>query len=99
MNDKFLGMVGMARRAGKASLGSDKCVGAVKKGMAKLVIIAADASEGTKKSVTDSCRYYNVKYIAAASRAELGKYTGAASCAAVSINDLNFAKAILDKLV
>lgn len=98
MNEKFLGMLGLAKRAGKVMTGEDKCSKAVKTNAARLVIIACDASLNTKKSIINSCKYYNVKYTEAATKAELGKYTGAESRAVVSVNDDNFAKAILDKL-
>ena len=98
MNDKFLGMLGLAKRAGKVITGEDLCSKAVKKGASRLIIIACDASDNKKKSITDSCKFYNVRYIEAADKAELGRYTGADSRAVVSVNDDNFAKAILDKL-
>lgn len=98
MNEKFLGMLGMAKRAGKVISGEAVCSKAIKNGEARLVIIASDASENTKKSVINSCQYYRVDYIEAASMADIGKYTGSASERAVAVvNDNNFAKAILDK--
>lgn len=97
MNKKCLGMIGLAKRAGKVSTGEFICSKAVKSGEAKLVIIAENASENTKKSVINSCRFYKVKYIEAGSMSDLGKYTGSQERAVVSVNDNNFAKAILDK--
>ena len=38
------------------------------------------------------------KFVEAGSKAELGKFTGADNRAVVSVNDDNFAKAILDRL-
>ena len=75
MNNKFLGMLGLAKRAGKVQTG-----------------------DNTKKSITDSCKFYKTKFVEAGSKAELGKFTGADSRAVVSVNDDNFAKAILDRL-
>ncbi len=98
MNNKFLGLLGLAKRAGKVSAGEEICSGVVKKGISKLIIVACDASYNTKKSITDSCKYYKVKYVEAGSKSELGKFTGASSRAVVSVNDDNFAKAILDRL-
>jgi ribosomal protein L7Ae-like RNA K-turn-binding protein len=98
MNEKFLGMIGMAKRAGKISTGEFICTKAIKSKTAALVIIAEDASDNTKKSVINSCKYYKVQYVIAANMADLGKYTGSSERAVVSVNDNNFAKAILDKL-
>lgn len=98
MNSKFLGMVGMAKKAGKLVTGEEKCADAVRSGRSRLVIIACDASDNTKKSLVNTCKYYNAEYIEYSDKAALGKYTGAQSRAAVSVNDDNFAKAILDRL-
>ena len=43
-------------------------------------------------------QFYKTKFVEAGSKAELGKFTGADSRAVVSVNDDNFAKAILDRL-
>ena len=91
-------MLGLAKRAGKVVTGEEKCLKAIRSGNSRIVIIASDASPNTRKSITDSCKHYSVKYIEASLKAELGKYTGAESRAVVSVNDDNFAKAILDKL-
>lgn len=98
MSNKFLGMLGLAKRAGEVVTGEDICSKAVKNGVSKLIIVACDASDNTKKSITDSCKFYNVKFIEGGTKAELGKYTGAESRAVVSVNNDNFAKAILDRL-
>ena len=60
------------------------------------MILASDASENTKKSVTNSCNYYNIKLIETADMAALGHATGGGERAVVSVNDDNFAKAISD---
>ena len=98
MSDKFLGMVGLAKRAGKVQTGEDICSRSVRNGRSRLVIVARDASDNTKKSIMNTCKHYKVRCIEAAAKSELGNYTGADSRAVVSINDDNFAKAILDKL-
>ena len=45
MDDKALGLLGIARRAGRLSLGHDAAKGAVLAGKARLCLISADASE------------------------------------------------------
>ena len=79
MNNKFLGMLGLAKRAGKVQTGEDICSKAVKSGVSKLIIVACDASDNTKKSITDSCKFHKTKFVEAGSKAELGKFTGADS--------------------
>lgn len=94
--DKLLSMLGLARRAGKVSSGSVGCEQAIKGKAAQLVIIAADASENTKKSFNNSCTYYGIPVIEYSDTEHLGRAIGAEERAVVSVNDKNFAKAISD---
>ena len=94
---KLLGMIGLAKRAGKVSTGTFICEKTIKSKTAKLVILASDASDNTKKTIKDACRHYGVKLIECSDMSELGHIVGAsADRAVVSINDNNFAKAISD---
>lgn len=95
--NKFHGMLGLAKRAGKVSTGAFICEKMIKSREAKLVILACDASDNTAKSISDCCTHNNVTLIQASTMSELGHYVGAkADRAVVSVNDKNFAKAILD---
>ena len=49
--DKILNFLGIARRAGKLSLGFDAAEESVNKKKSKLLILACDVSERTRKSV------------------------------------------------
>lgn len=95
--NKLLNMLGLARRAGKISQGSFICSKTIKSGMAQLVILATDASENTKKSIRNTCNFYNTRLIEISQMSELGHAVGAdAPRSVISVNDKNFAKAILD---
>lgn len=94
MREKFLGLIGLAKKAGKTSGGEFICKQSIKGKKAKLVIIAADASQNTKKSIINSCTFYKVEYIECATMQELGSFTGGGERAVISINDENLAKAI-----
>ena len=59
----ILGTLGLAMKAGKLVSGEFMTERSIKDGEAKLVIIADDASPGTKKNFTDSCKYYHVPII------------------------------------
>ncbi|MCR5636026.1 MAG: ribosomal L7Ae/L30e/S12e/Gadd45 family protein [Clostridiales bacterium] len=51
MNDKLLGILGLARRAGRLILGFDMVCERIKSGEARLVITASDTSKNTYKSL------------------------------------------------
>ena len=95
--DKVLQMIGMAKRAGKVSTGEFICDKMIKSKESKLIIIASDISEKSRKAVTDSCKYYNVEFIEYADKEQLGKITGNGERAVVSVNDNGFAAAIKEK--
>lgn len=97
--NRVLSMLGLAKRAGKISTGAFICSKSIKQGRAKLVILAGDASANTKKSINDSCKYYKVKIIEMSDMAALGHATGGGERAVISVEDNNFAKAILDRYI
>ena len=53
--DKFLGALGLARRAGKMERGFDAVCAAAQRGAAALALVAQDVSDGTKKRVETAC--------------------------------------------
>ena len=91
---KVLSLIGLAKRAGRVVLGEGPSKDAARYKKAKLIIIAEDASDNTKKSITDSCKYYNVRYYMAFSKESLGHAVGNSINAAVAILDDGFAKSI-----
>lgn len=98
MSGNLFGMIGMAKKAGKLAGGEFAVKNAVRTGIAKVVIIAADASDNTKKSIKNSCEYYKVKCVEYGDKKQLGYSTGSGEYSTVSVNDDNFAKAVLDRL-
>lgn len=91
---KVFGLIGLAKRAGRLALGEDAVKDSIRFGKSRLVIIAEDASDNTRKSITDSCKYYNVKYYITATKDTLGHAVGNSFNAAVSVLDDGFAKNI-----
>lgn len=92
--DKLLGLLGLAKRAGKIAQGTPSCQDAVRKKTAMLVILAGDASENTKKAISNSCKFYNTNYIICKDKSVLGKALGTDVCSAVAVLDNGFADAI-----
>lgn len=94
---KLLNMLGLAKRAGQIATGSFICEKMIKSRSAKLVVLACDASDNTKKAIKDACEYYKVRLIEVSDMESLGYAVGAQALRAViSVNDDNFAKAITD---
>lgn len=96
--DKALGLIGLAKKASKVVCGESAVKDSVRFGKTSLVIIAADASDNTTKSITDSCKYYDVKYYILGTKDILGHAVGNQYNAAICITDDGFAKSIENKL-
>lgn len=57
--------IGLCRAAGGVVIGTDSVLTEIRRGRAKFILIAADASERTKKQLSDKCTFYEVKYYTA----------------------------------
>ena len=94
-SDKIYGMIGLARRAGKTVSGGYATMEAVKSGKAALVIVAADASDRTKKTVSDKCSWRGIPLKEADSGERLGKAMGQEYRSQMAVTDEQMAQAIL----
>jgi ribosomal protein L7Ae-like RNA K-turn-binding protein len=95
LNDKILSYVGLATRSRNCVGGEFSTEKAIKEKKARLVIVATDASDNTKKNFNDSCTFYKVPIIIYGTKEELGKATGNQIRASVAVLDEGFADSIL----
>ena len=94
---RLRGMLGFAMRAGKVMIGTETvCKALATKQKPKLVVIASDVSDGTKKKIFTKCEFYEVKSVQINIGAdELGDLLGKTySPAVVGIMDEGFAEQI-----
>jgi len=95
MNEKrILQLIGLALRAGKLISGEDQVLDSIRTGKCYLVILAADASENTRKRFQDKCLSYGVKLVSIADRYALGHAIGKAHRVVLGITDTGFAEKI-----
>lgn len=87
-------MISLAKKAGKIMTGSDVCEKGLKSNKIDLLIISEDASEGTRKSFVDMCKYRNVKFKIFGERAVLGRFIGRDEIVIIGICDKGFSDAI-----
>ena len=97
-NNRVLSMLGLAMKAGKLTSGEFMTETSVKSRQSKLVIVAEDASNNTKKNFSDMCTYYHVPLIVFGTKTEIGAAIGKEFRASVSINDEGFAAALKKRL-
>ncbi len=96
-NTRFFRMLGFARRAGRLAFGAALTLDAVRHGRARLVILSAHASAGTKKQICNKCTFYNVPLCTVNTPPEeLASFLGKdASVVSVAVLDERFASEIL----
>ncbi len=92
---KLMSILGLAQKAGKVASGDFAVQGAIKSGKAKLLIIAADTSESTKKEYQYLAASRNIESYCVLSKEQLGGAIGKAMRAAVVITDAGFIKPII----
>ena len=99
MNDKFLNLLGMARRGGKLSLGHDAAISSIVKNKAKLCIISSEGSERLKNEMTHACSFENKNIPVLITNYEtltLSKAIGS-KAAVMTVDDEGFAKALNER--
>lgn len=95
---KALGTLGLAMKSGNVASGEFLTEEAIRSGRAKLVIVAGDASNNTKKNFRDSCKYYKVPLAIVEDKITLGKAIGKEFRASLAVLDQGFASSISKNL-
>lgn len=97
-SQNVLSLLGLAQKAGKIASGELAVEKSIKSGKAKLIIIAADSSDGTKKRYRDMSQYYQVPLYEILTKQQLGSCIGKEYRAALTIADTGLSKAVLKAL-
>ena len=92
--NKTLSMISLATKAGRTASGEFCTENEVKSGKAELVVIAADASDNTKKKFQNMCDFYKVPIYFYGDKETLGHAMGKEIRASLAITDAGFAKSI-----
>ena len=99
MSSSYLGLLGLARRAGKLEIGDEAVKGACSKGLSKLLLLASDASERTKATFESIAESFELPCVTVSeTREEIGNALGKRPSAVVAICDTGFSAAIAKKL-
>ena len=97
MNNRFLSMLGLAKRAGALIIGTDLVTKALPSGKIRLVIYAGNSSANTEKKITDKCKFYTTKCVKLTYNGDevahaIGKLS---SVSVIGIADENFSKELI----
>ena len=96
--NKIFGLLGLARRAGKISFGTESSIDTIERKKAKLVIVAEDSSQRTKKNFQNLCIKQKVPIRIYGTIEEISKSIGQNNKAVVVIKDENFSNEIVKKI-
>ncbi|TCP30293.1 LSU ribosomal protein L7AE [Scopulibacillus darangshiensis] len=86
-NSKWHSFLGLAQRAGKVVSGEETVMRVVRQKKAIIVILSEDASERTKKTITNKCAYYQIPLRTVPNREELGHAIGQPSRVLAAVTD------------
>ena len=96
--NKILSTLGLCMRSGNLSSGDFAVSEAVRKKNARLVIVAMDASENTKKKFRNLCNHYQVPLYFWCDREQLGHAVGKDFRASIAVTDQGFSNAVRKQL-
>jgi len=97
--DNTLNLLGIAKKAGMIAIGGNDVSIATRKGTAKLILSAADASERAVRRAHDGAKMCGATYVALPyNQAELGQMLGRGSPGTVAVLDAGLASAFLKGL-
>lgn len=88
---KALNLLGLAMRAGKLITGEELTINEIRRQKAALVLVASDASENTKKKVTDKSNFYQTTCLIEFTESELAAAIGKPR-KVIGVMDQGFAK-------
>lgn len=90
-----LSLLGMARRAGRVAIGLDASVRALRRGRARLVVLATDLSPGTAGKVLRETG--DVPVIRPGRKDAMGRAIGRLEAGVLAITDDGFSKALASR--
>ncbi len=92
MTPRFVGMLGLAMRAGKLACGEAKGADAVRTGKAMLLILATDAGPNTEKRFLNMTQFYQVPILRIGDKISLGSAVGRKAAVVLAVTDSGFAE-------
>lgn len=95
MSQKGYDFLGLAQRAGQLQSGDAAVEAIVKKGKAKLVILAVDASERTKEHFRNLANYKKVPWVEGGHKITIGNALGKSPRSVVVVTDDGFSRKLL----
>ena len=99
MSDKILNFLGLMRRANAVQIGETNTGAAVRGGKAKLLLLAADASDNARSRAEGFTRGRSVLTVQLPyTKEEISASVGVSGCSMAAVTDIGFANALMKSL-
>ena len=85
--------LGLMRRSGNLTTGQELVLNLIRSKKARLVLLAEDIGESSRKRIIDKCHFYEIPVVVAGSKAEIGQ-----SRSVVATTNKGFAEGFLKRL-
>ena len=89
------GLIGLAMRAGRLTLGEEGCLGAIRADKAALILIDEGVSPGTLKKFRDASEFHKVEMVILKA-GQLGQSVGRPNRRTAVVQDQKLAEVIID---
>ena len=96
-SSKMLSYLGFARKSGNLMRGYNTCLSLVESGKVRLLIVAEDGAEGTKKRFRQKCAVSGTAFRIYGNSDELSRMTGGGGTV-YAVTDENFANVIIREI-
>lgn len=97
VEDRLLGLLGLARRAGKLVLGSTQCLNGVRQETLHLVILDGSTQGNTRKMFVNACQNHRIPLIELKGSDVLGPSIGKPGNKVAGVKDEAFARQAIKK--
>lgn len=91
---KILGLLGLCTKAGAIVFGTDACIDLIQRKKIKLIIIAEDAADRTKRNFEFLCKQNEISMFIWGESSQISKAIGKNNKVVVGVKDKNFAQQI-----
>jgi ribosomal protein L7Ae-like RNA K-turn-binding protein len=98
MDKQIQSLLSISMKAGKIVTGGFSCERSLANGQAKLVLLATDASDNTKKKFIQKTFYYQIPMFMVGSKAELSHCVGKRDSAVYAVTDVGLAANLVRRL-
>ena len=98
MHKKIYTLLGLMRKANEILIGEESCKKCIQNGRIKFVLVAEDASFGTRDKIVSACNGRDILYRIFGEKEVIGKFVGKGEVAVIGTNNEGFLKKLVSMI-